>query len=418
MNLTEKSVSNLKAGPKRIQHYDDQGGGFGVRIEAKHLGGRANYFFRKKVGGRVYYKSLGEVGIVALREARDQAHTLSAKAIAWKNAGYPADACPFARLTSESKHVTAKCPTFAELRDAYCQQHIRPHSNKPERAELRVLALAKYLKDWNSRPIDSIGVEDVLAVKAAQGKHHHMANRITEFVRSIFNWSARSRDGKINFWKVENPAANVSRYKEVPRERFVRPEELAAFNETLKSETNTDLADFIVISLNTGARKLDVLSMKWEDLLWEMNNWRVAAPKNGVAYEVALLPAVMQVLKRRRAELADNQPFVFPGVGRTGHLMDMKKPWQQFRQKAGVPDLHIHDMRRTTGAFAAMAGVGLPAVAQLLGHKSLQSTAIYARFDTSATRDARELGQAKMVAMMHQAKKRISAGRKSLTAGR
>ena len=419
MNLTEKAVAGLKSGPKRIQHYDDAGGSFGVRVESAKLGGRLNYFFRKKVGGRVYYKSLGECGIVALREARDQAHTLSAKAIAWKNAGYPADANPFARRADiNTKPVAAKCPTFRELLDAYCIQHIRQHSHRPERAELRVLALAKYLRSWNDRGIDTITVGDVLQVKNAQGDHRHQANRIIEFLRALFNWSAKSTDGKINFWKVENPAKDVSRYKEVPRERFIRPEELAKFNEELKAEPDADLRDFIVLALNTGARRGDVLSMAWTDILWEAHSWRVPQPKNATPYEISLLPVVMEVLKRRRAEIADSEPYVFPGDGRTGHLVDVKKRWQEFRKRAGVPDLRVHDIRRSCGAFLAMAGVGLPAVGQALGHKSLQSTQIYARFDNTAVRDARELGQKKMIKMMKQAQRRLSAGRKSKLLGR
>jgi integrase len=419
MNLTEKAVAGLKASNQRQHFYDEQGGGFGVRVEAAKLGGRMNYFWRAKVGGRVFYKSLGECGIVPLREARENAHAFAGKAITWKAAGYPADQNPFVRLTSQTKGVAAKSPTFRELVDAYCIQHVREHAHKPERAEIRVLQLCKYLKDWNQRPIDGITVEDVLAVKNAQGQHRHTANRITEFLRALFNWSARSTDGKVNFWAVPNPAANVSRFKEKPRERFLRPEELQKFNEELKAERNADLRDFITLALATGARKSDVLSLKWADLLWEDHSWRVPQPKNAEPYTVSLLPVVMEVLKRRRREIAYNETFVFPSHGRSGHLVDLKKPWQAFRKRAGVADLRIHDLRRTCGSYLAMSGVGLPAVGQALGHKSLASTAIYSKFDNTAVRDARELGQKKMISMMQAAKRRVSDHkRKLLTAGR
>jgi integrase len=420
MNLTEKAVSAFRPTGKRQQIYDDAGGGFGVRIEAAKKGGRANYFWRAKVGGRVFYKSLGEVGIVAVKQARDNARRLAGQAADWKTAGYPADQNPFIRKNSAAAKEPAKCPTFLELREAYLLRHVRERANRPDAAEIRVLHLSKYLKDWNNRPIDSITVEDVLAVKNAQGNHRHTANRIVEFLRALFNWASKSTDGKINFWKIENPAKDVSRYKEVPRERFVRPEELAAFNEALKSEPDVDLKDFITISLATGARRSDVLSMQWADLLWEAHSWRVPQPKNATPYEVSLLPVVMEVLKRRRAEIAEDEPFVFPGCDRTGHLVDVKKRWQEFRKRAGVSDLRVHDLRRTCGSYLAMSGVGLPAVGQALGHKSLASTAIYSRFDTSAVREAREAGQKKMVQMMRQASRRISAGRKRklLTAGR
>jgi integrase len=417
MNLTEKAISSLKATEKRQHFYDDEGGGFGVRIEAAHLGGRANFFWRAKVNGQVFYKSLGECGIVPLKQARDNARTLAGKAITWKAAGYPADQNPFIVKNTAKANVAAKCPTFLELREAYLLHHVREHANRPDKAEIRVLQLSKYMKAWNDRAVDSITVEDVLAVKNAQGKHQHTANRIVEFLRALFNWSAKSTDGKINFWKVENPATDVSRYKEAKRERFLLPQELARFNEALKNEPDADLRDFIVISLNTGARRGDVLSMRWADILWEANSWRVPKPKNDTPYEVALLPVVMASLKRRRAEIADDKPFVFPSHGRTGHLDDVKKRWQEFRKRAGVPDVRVHDLRRTCGSYLAMSGVGLPAVGQALGHKSLASTQIYARFDTTAVRNAREQGQATMVTMMRKAQRRVSA-RKSKVSDR
>jgi integrase len=417
MNLTEKAVASLKATEKRQHIYDDQGGGFGVRIEAARLGGRANYFWRAKVNRQVFYKALGEVGIAALKQARDNARTLAGKAITWKAAGYPADTNPFEVKKAEEKKEPAKCPTFLELREAYLLRHVREHASRPDKAEIRVLQLCKYVKAWNDRAIDSITVEDVLAVKNAQGNHRHTSNRIVEFLRALFNWSARSTDGKINFWKVENPARDVSRYKEVARERFLLPEELARFNEALKKEPDADLRDFIVISLNTGARRGDVLSMQWQDILWEANSWTIPKPKNSVPYTISLLPVVMEVLKRRRAEITDDEPFIFPSHGRTGHIVDVKKRWQEFRVRAGVPDLHVHDLRRTCGSYLAMSGVGLPAVGQALGHKSLASTQIYARFDSAAVRDARELGQKKMVQMMRSARRRVARKPKLLTVG-
>lgn len=410
MNLTEKAVASLTATDKRQHFYDDEGGGFGVRIEASRLGGRANYFWRAKVNKQIYYKSLGECGIVPLREARDNARTLAGKAISWKTSGYSEEQNPFIVKKSPPKvKDTAKCPTFLQLREAYLLRHVRENASRPDKAEIRVLQLCKYVESWNERPIDSITVEDVLAVKNAQGNHRHTANRIVEFLRALFNWSAKSMDGKINFWKVENPAKDVSRYKETPRDRFLFPEELAKFNEALKNEPDADLRDFIVIALNTGARRGDVLSMTWQDISWETHCWRVAKPKNDEPYTVALLPVVMEVLKRRREEITDDEAFVFPSHGRTGHLVDLKKKWGEFRKRAGVPDLHVHDLRRTTGSYLAMSGVGLPAVAQALGHKSMASTQIYARFDTTATRNARERGQQTMVTMMRKAQRRVTA---------
>lgn len=213
-------------------------------------------------------------------------------------------------------------------------------------------------------------------------------------------------DKKINFWKVENPAKDVKRYDEEPRERFLQPEELARFNDCLQEEMHRDLRDFLTLAITTAARRGDILSMKWSDLSWELKNWRVTHPKNGESYTVSLLPLPLSVLKRRRAEANHSGEFVFPGPGRTGHLTDIKKPWQRFREAARIPDVHIHDLRRTVGSYLAINGTNLPTIAEVLGHKSLQSTQVYAKLNEQAAREPRGAGQRKMVQLMNGARKR------------
>jgi integrase len=97
---------------------------------------------------------------------------------------------------------------------------------------------------------------------------------------------------------------------------------------------------------------------------------------------------------------------VFPGVGKTGHLTDLKKNWNAFRKRAQIPHIRVHDIRRTNGSYAAMAGVSLKTIQEQLGHKSIQSTMVYSHLHDESVRDGREAGQAKMLSMMKAAKKR------------
>ena len=71
-------------------------------------------------------------------------------------------------------------------------------------------------------PVDSITIQDVLAVKAACGDRKYLANRAIEFVRAAYNWSAAQPDGKINFWDCPNPAKNVTSFAETSRKIFMQ----------------------------------------------------------------------------------------------------------------------------------------------------------------------------------------------------
>jgi integrase len=85
--------------------------------------------------------------------------------------------------------------------------------------------------------------------------------------------------------------------------------------------------------------------------------------------------AVLSALPR-----VEDNPHVIPGLRAGRPLDDLKKPWQRIRERAGLPDVRIHDLRRTAGSHMAQQGVPLHLIARILNHKDPSTTAIYAHF--------------------------------------
>jgi integrase len=54
-----------------------------------------------------------------------------------------------------------------------------------------------------------------------------------------------------------------------------------------------------------------------------------------------------------------------------------QKAWRRLRDRAGIPDARIHDLRHTAGTFAALAGGSAFVVRDLLGHRTLAMTGRY-----------------------------------------
>lgn len=421
MNLTEKYVSKLRPVKTRIQVYDDAPG-FCVRVEPN---GRKFFGWYAKVNGKPRYRALGEFPFITVDAARTEAAKWTGVAAEWKRSGFAGED-PFEKKHKAQRTIT---PTFRELVDAYITQHIRETANSPERAEYHVTRFRDtHLADWLDRPVDQIAVEDVLAVKkavlATKTKNARggrvAANRIVEFVRTLYNWSAGHKNGRVNFWPAENPAKDVELFPEKKRDRFLQPDELVRFNTALKDEPSVDLRDFLLLALATGARRSNIMSMRWADVSRERRNWRIPISKSGEAYDVSLTPAALEVLERRRSEIPDETPFVFPSHGRSGHLIDLKNRWDDFRKRAGIPDVRVHDLRRTCGSYMAIAGVSLQKIGRALGHRSLVSTEIYSRLHEEAVAQARADGEAKMAQMVAAAAKRLKGTarkQKMLTAG-
>ncbi len=403
MNLTEKSVQKITAKPERQHIYDSEVTGFGLRIEPN---GRKSFFWFAKVNGKPRFRALGEFPRVTAGQARNEARALAGIAANWKKANFEGPD-PFEKRRSASPDTV---PTFAELVEAYIANHVREAANNPVRAEYDIRwRVKRHFAEWLARPIDQITITDVLAVKRACGARRVLANRAVEFIRTLFNWSASSRDAKVNFWRVPNPAKDISLFDEEERERFLQPDELVRFHDCLKNEPSRDLADFLRLALSTGARKSNVLAMRWADISFERQNWHIPESKNGKGYDVALTRPALDVLETRRELAADDAEFVFPSNSKSGHILDVKKSWDVFRKRAGIGDVRIHDVRRTCGSLLAIAGVSLPQIGAALGHASLQSTAIYARLQEQAVREARELGEQKMRELMESARRRLAS---------
>lgn len=244
----------------------------------------------------------------------------------------------------------------------------------------------RYLSKWRRRPVKEITRSDVqlLINRLGQDIGHTTANRVMELVRAIIN--------KGRLWKliaIDNPATGISKFKLKPRKRFVQGDELPRLMQAIQEEHNEDIRDFVLISLSTGARKMNVLSMRWEHVDLANAVWNIPDTKNDEPQEILLTEEELEILRRRFKERTSFE-WVFPGTGRKGYLQDPKKGWERILRRAGINDLHLHDLRRTLGSYMAMTGASLSVIGNALNHKDVTTTRkVYAHTAREAERQAR-----------------------------
>ena len=74
-----------------------------------------------------------------------------------------------------------------------------------------------------------------------------------------------------------------------------------------------------------------------------------------------------------------DSPFVFPLHGDPSRpLSKAMSLWYLVRERAGIGDVRLHDLRHNLASYAVMQGVPLPTVAKLLGHRHVSMTLRYA----------------------------------------
>jgi integrase len=409
--FTEKYLANFQAPEKRVLLTDARTSGLQLWIQPT---GQKSLAWSRRIKGRLYFRNFGIwPDEVSVSQARDEADKLNSKVLAWRLAGYPSAENP---LKEKEDPARSEVPLFSELLESYILRRIRTDSRNPERAEYDVRLYAKtHLSGLLEKRLDQLDVQDFAKIKEQCGQRRVAANRAIQLCRRVLRWSGKRVDGKLNFWAVPNHAAEVSLHKERKRKRFLQPDELLRFNKELAKEQNRDLRHFLSLALSTGARRSAVLGMRWENVSFERKVWHVPYTENksGDSYEVNLRPASLSVLEERKQLAEKNEIFVFPGTGKAAHVMDLKKSWGEFRKRAKIPDITIHDLRRSHGSYLAVSGASLQIIGSALGHRSTASTQIYSQLLSQAVREAQDKSERKMRLLMASAAKREQKSKRS-----
>ena len=105
--------------------------------------------------------------------------------------------------------------------------------------------------------------------------------------------------------QVPNPCSNISHYKPIRRNVFLRTDDLSRFFKALDSEETPEyLRDYLLLSLYTGARKSNVLSMKWNHIDLNLKLWIIPGDetKNEEPMVVPLLDQAVEVLSGKKGK--------------------------------------------------------------------------------------------------------------------
>ena len=207
-------------------------------------------------------------------------------------------------------------------------------------------------------------------------------NRAFAIVRAVFNCCAPH---------LQNPCSQVPKFQEKKRDTFLKSDELASFFKALDHPDTPDyMRDYLLLSLYTGARRSNVLAMRWEHIDLNMKIWLLPGDemKNTEPMVVPLLDQARVILEERKK--TTSSAFVFPSPkSATGHLVEPKKAWKGLLARAGLPPTYwLHDLRRTMGSWQAITGTSTKIIGASLGHKSEAATAHYAHLIIEPVRAA------------------------------
>lgn len=378
INFTKAAIEAIEPPAKLAYWYDTRQSGLLLMVTPK---GSKTFYVYRKVEGRPERIKLGQWPAMPVDLARKKAAETLGRIAAGEN-------------PAQERRGLAADPTFAEVFAWWVEHYAKAHDRqtwKQDQANFN-----RYLADLGRKRVSAITRADVRALHTKlKPSGIYTANRALWLVRKVWN-KALSHDVIV----VPNPAIGIQAYRETARDRRLSRAEADRFILALLDDHDDQARDFFLLGLFTGARRANLQAMRWDQIDFEAATWRIPQTKNGTPQTVPLLDYELALLRERREAVTG--PWVFPGSGRSGHMVEPKRAWSRIITAAGLEDFRIHDLRRQLASLAVDAGATGEVVSKMLHHRDYRATAIYARLALDPVREAKARALAPVFATMRE----------------
>lgn len=358
--LTKRLIELTLPQDKDILLWDTELRGFFCKVTPQ--GKKIYLLYYRTHDGRQRRPKIGDHGSITCEQARDIAQRWLGEVAQGKD--------PSARK-SQFKTI----PTLRELSRRYMADHA-PHKKISSQKEDERLWGQYILPRLGDLKVSSITREDIILLHSSILPLSTTANRVLSLMSKALNlaelWSYRP-DGS-------NPCRHIKKYAENKRERFLGQEEILRLSQVLlELEEEKGESPWVIYAIRllllTGCRLSEILTLQWAYVDFTKSILMLPDSKTGKR-TIYLSPQAIELLKMVPKE-QDNS-YVIIGKNKQSHLINLQKPWQRIKKKAGLNNVRIHDLRHTFASVAAANGLSLPIIGALLGHKQTQTTARYA----------------------------------------
>ncbi len=360
--------------PPGTTTWDTEMRGFGVRATDT-----CGFFvLRYRHGGRRRLMTLGRVGEITVTRARRFAAAARGELAAGR------DPLENRRAAEQAARLATAEPTLTEFSSLYIQKHARPHKKPSTIRRDEELLRARIIPRLGKRKVAAITQADVKRLHADMHKTPVRANRVLALLSNLLAqaeiWGYRAQG--------TNPCKGLKRYEESKRERFLSPAEVALLWQTLDAYEQTgarDAVQAIRLLVLTGCRKGEIVGLHWDEVDLDNRALRLADSKTG-ARTVPLASNALAILQQRARERRSD--WVFPARTYDRPRTEIDSAWRRIRRTAKLTDLRLHDLRHSFAAAGIHAGLSLPEIGKLLGHKAAATTQRYAHVADEVARRA------------------------------
>lgn len=358
-------------GKGKMEYFDQRQKGFLLEVRAS--GGKTFYQRYTDDHGLKRQYRIGPADVLSLDQAREKAKSIVAQALLGDD--------PQAQRQAKRQILT-----FREV----VEDHYMPHARQTKRSWRTDDAMLRthLVPAFGSKPIDTVTAQDIrdfIARKQKQGYAPGTVNRAIILIRYIYNLAAK--------WQLagsdHNPTRGIALASTEHRDRFLTADEARALVASCEVDENQTAAQAILLLLLTGARRNEITHAKWDYVDWQNETLFVPVSKSGKPRHIALTQRGIALL--RRLPRVDGNPYIFPSPTTGLPSPSLHYPWIRIRDRAGLTDLRLHDLRHSFASFLVNSGTSLYVVQHLLGHTQPRTTQRYAHIAPQTKQIAAEI---------------------------
>lgn len=288
------------------------------------------------------------------------------------------------RLLEEREQTTVLDYVFKQ----YCESHSHKKSLKSEMG-LYANWIGPAIGGKRLDEIQLFDLERIRKKMATAGKAARSIQYVKAIIRQLYSYaSIRS------IHKGEPPTQHFLKKQKLDnkRQRYLSPDEAKALLEAILPHSE-QTHNICLLSLNTGMRFGEIASLLWQHVNVESRSILVVDPKNGESRSAYMTDAVIQMFGKIKRGKPNE--LVFPA--RTGNKMEaaskvFARTVDELGMNDGITDRRMkvvfHSLRHSCASWLVNAGVELPTIAKVLGHKSLEMTARYSHVNDTSVRNA------------------------------
>lgn len=421
VNLTKRVVDAARPAATDFQLWDTKVRGLGLRV---YPSGAKSFILQYRNAARRTRKTvLGRYGTLTVDRARDRAIKLLGTILDGSD-------------PSQDKREHRQAFTVGQLADLYLrdgsvekpnkkssswetdrsniERHIKPLLGGRLAGALTKTDVARFQSDvaaGKTAKDEKTGPRGRAIVRGGKG----IASRALSVLSAMMTF------GEGRGLVATNPAKGVQPFRGRKTERFLTEGEVTLLGEALvEMERDRALPEVataaIKLLLLTGARRGEILGLRWEEVDLERGCLRLKDSKTG-AKVIRLAAAALAVL----AALPRSSVWVLPAAKGSGHYVGLPKHWDVVRARSnaiavrqakradrslvGVPnldDVRLHDLRHSFASFAVQSGGSLFLVGKVLGHKQSRTTERYAHLSDEPLLATAELAAKRIAFALHR----------------